>query len=90
MIPSLPSTASPVHGKDDAGRRVIVNSTGGALYNVTGTVIAGPFTFTYNITVEDKIGRRKQKTVGTKPYWQVLMDTSGLYLNFIETELTFI
>ena len=88
-IPNLPSTAVPLEGRNDAGKRVEINSVGGALRRVQGTVVSGPFTFTYNINSEDKKGRRKQTTVETVPYWQVLVDNYDCSLNFVAQELTF-
>ena len=88
-IPTLPSTAVPVAGKDDSGKRVIINSVGGALVNVAGTVISGPYTFSYRRNKEDKGVRRRGPIITSDPYWQVLVDGYNLYLHFVEKELTF-
>ncbi len=92
MIPPLPSTAVPVAGRNDKGKAVAINSIGGALKNVTGIVISGPYTFSYRRNKEDKGVRRKGPIVYSVPYWQVLLDGWGgdKYLNFIESEIEFI
>ena len=88
-IPTLPSTAVPVEGRDDQGKRVVINSVGGALVNVAGTVTSGPYTFTYRRNREDKGVKRRGPIVTTSAYWQVLVDDYNLYLNFVEQELIF-
>lgn len=88
-IPTLPSTSNPVVGRDDKGKKVIINSIGGALVNVRGTVIEGPFTFTYRRNKEDKGIRKKGPIITSDPYWLVQLDDWKYekYLSFIASEL---
>lgn len=88
-IPALPSTAVPVEGQDDKGKRVVINSLGGALRGVSGTVTSGPYTFTYKYNREDKGVKRKGPIITSSSYWQVLVDGYNLHLSFVKEELTF-
>ena len=88
---TLPSTAVPVKNRNDKGRKVIINSVGGALRNISGTVVSGPFIFTYKHNKEDKGIRRKGPIITSDPYWLVRLDDwkVEVYLSFVESELTF-
>ena len=87
----IPSTARPIAGQNDTGKKVIINSIGKVLVNTKGTVLYGPFIFVYRRNKEDKGVRRKGPEVITAPYWIVRLDdwTTCPVLNFVESELDF-
>lgn len=88
-ISTLPSTAVPFEGQNDQGKRVIIKTPSGAFENVAGTVISGPYTFTYKRNREEKGVRRKGPIITSSPYWQVLVDGYDLYLSFVREEFVF-
>lgn len=103
-----PANSVPVYrpnGKvwNDAGKRVVIHSVGGALVGVKGTVAYGPrdFTFVAMAKVKGKNGKPKLNPVNKKPTvqphafwtgpaWCVKLDFEGdHYLHFVQSELTF-
>lgn len=81
--------------QDDSGKCVIVNSVGGALYNVKGTVLYGPHVYVYEAMTKkiqsDKSKNPKmvKKKFETCPLWNVLLDGYNLEIRFSREELTF-
>ncbi len=80
--------------KDDSGKRVLVNSVGGALRNVEGTVLYGPHIYNYEAHTlknpKDKKSKMIKRTFETCPLWNVLLDGYNLQIRFAENELTFL
>lgn len=87
----LPDTYSVVPEQNDIGKRVIVNSVGGALKNIPGVVIFGPYTFTIAWLLKDKKRKGRTRTLvnETSSYWKVLLDGCNLELDFTASELVF-
>lgn len=83
-----PSNAIDI-GKDDTGKKVIVNSISGAIHNTTGTVLYGPYQFTYNAQTTQNNKMITKKFI-TTPYWCVKLKGYNLDIHFTEPELTFI
>lgn len=103
LHPRLPVDATLVQGKDDAGKRVKINSVGGALVDVDGTVLVGPYTYQYmhcyKVTpkkeAKDRYGRErvkyKEEERTSAPNWLVRLDGfGGREIAFIESELEFV
>lgn len=90
----IPFNAVPT-GKDDSGKRVIVNSVGGALQGVKGTVLYGPHVYQYvamakkNPNDKAKNPKMVKKEFETCPLWNVLLDGYNLEIRFARNELTF-
>ena len=90
----IPFNAVPA-GKDDSGRRVIINSVGGALQNVKGTVLYGPHIYEYEALTKKNPKEKKKspkmvkKWFETCPLWNVLLDGYNLEIRFSKEELTF-
>jgi hypothetical protein len=82
--------------QDDSGKRVIVNSIGGALYNVKGTVLYGPHVYKYEaMTIKNKSDNSNnpkmiKKMFETCPLWNVLLDGHNLEIRFSREEIKFI
>lgn len=68
---------------------MVINSVGGALQDVHGTVVWGPCKLWYTFIEKISKTKNKKKTVITEPYWGVLVDDYKLELTFCEKELTF-
>jgi len=102
LHPRLPDEAVLVQGQDDAGKRVVINSCGGAFVNVSGTVLVGPYTYQYirkyqvkpKNDAKDRYGRErvkyKEETKTSSPQWLVKVDVSDREFMFTQTELTFV
>ena len=102
LYPRLPDEAVLVQGQDDAGKRVIINSCGGAFVNVNGTVLVGPYTYQYTHKYQvkpkndakDRYGRDrvkyKEEMKTSSPQWLVKVDVSDRDFTFTQAELTFI
>jgi hypothetical protein len=90
----IPFNAVPMT-QDDSGKRVVVNSVGGALWNAKGTVLYGPHIYKYEAITKknpkDKAPNAKmvKKILETCPLWNVLLDGYNLQIRFAESELTF-
>lgn len=88
----LPAKAELKAGKDDSGKKVIINSVGGALKEVSGSVVFGPYTYEFTALTggtskDDRLRPQKFKS-GT--YWCVKLDGSlPRYLSFAAKELDF-
>lgn len=101
LHPRIPDDASLVPGKDDKGKRVVINSCGGALANVGGTVLVGPYTYQYlhkfvvkpKKESKDRYGKErvkyKEETKTSNPMWLVLVDGYERDFTFGANELTF-
>lgn len=80
--------------KDDSGKRVLVNSVGGALKDVKGVVLYGPHIYNYEAHTrknpKDKTSKMIKRTFETCPLWNVLLDGYNLQIRFAENELTFL
>jgi hypothetical protein len=82
--------------KDDSGKRVVVNSAGGALQNISGTILYGPHIYYYNAMTKKNPKEKKKnpkmvkKKFETCPLWHVLLDGYDLEIDFAEQELTII
>lgn len=82
--------------QDDSGKRVLVNSVGGALHNVKGTVLYGPHIYKYEAMTKksksDKNNNPKmvKKMFETCPLWNVLLDGYNLEIRFSREEIKFI
>lgn len=94
-----PHNAIPVFDNNenelnDSGKKVIVNSVGGALVNVNGKVIYGPCRFWY--IANKKVGMKnnkpfyKKRKFITGVLWCVRLKGYNLNLHFAESELTFL
>lgn len=101
----IPPTATPIDGKNDAGKKVLVTSVGGTLCKVPGTVMVGPYIFTYSLQSSVDVSGKKYKKdkkdsrekllltkFTTQPYWCVRLDKWGYekYLSFVSEELKFL
>jgi len=74
----------------DAGKRVTVNSVGGALINVNGVVTDGPYRFHQNYHKKKLVFGRptyKEYFLDSVPYWKVKLDDYNLEIHFTEKEL---
>lgn len=92
---NLPFNAIPcLH--NDAGKRVVVNSIGGALQNVKGTVLFGPVKYWYfaktkrNKKDKKKNARMVEKKWETGILWKVRLDGYNLDIDFAESEMKFL
>jgi hypothetical protein len=95
-----PFNTIPVLGEDgkqldDTGKRVVVNSIGGALRNVKGTVVHGPDIYWYRINTRVKANNPRGYSLRpcdmkTEPYWCVLLDGFLLNIKFMASELKFL
>jgi hypothetical protein len=98
LHPKLSDDATLVQGRNDEGKRVKVNSVGGALQDLMGTVLAGPYTYPYihefkvKLDKKNQYGKEKVKKVSearvSVPNWLVALD-NGMLLSFAASELTF-
>lgn len=87
----IPFNAVPMT-QDDSGERVIINSVGGALQNVKGTVLYGPHVYKYEaMAKKDKTPDAKivKKKFETCPLWNVLLDGYNLQIRFSKEEIVF-
>lgn len=101
LHPRIPDDASLLPGQDDKGKRVKINSRGGALANVSGTVLVGPYTYQYlhkfqvkpKNETKDRYGRDrvkyKEEIRTSNPLWLVLVEGYDREFSFIEEELAF-
>jgi hypothetical protein len=76
-------------GRDDTGRKVIVNSVGGALHNAPGKVLWGPYKMWYMAQSKvkgknEKYEKMVPKKFVTDPYWSVLLEGYDLEIYFCE------
>ncbi len=90
-----------VRGQDDAGKRVTVNSSGGAIVGVKGTVVVGPYTYQYvhrykvtpKTDVKDRYGRErvkyKEEVKTSSPMWLVAVEGYDRDFSFAAAELLF-
>ena len=82
--------------QDDSGKRVIINSVGGALRNVKGTVLYGPHIYKYvamtkkNPKDKSKNPKMIKKEFETCPLWNVLLDGYNLEIRFARQEIKFL
>jgi len=88
--PDWPSNKKSVLNKrSNAGEKVTINTVGGALRNVKGVIIEGPFQWTIEGCKRKKDEKGKEKMVKatweTVPYWLVRLD-NGFYLRLVEEE----
>jgi len=93
----IPFNAIPIldQGKerDDSGKRVLINSVGGALQNVRGMILYGPHVYNYNAMTKknpnDKAKNPKmiKKEFDTCKLWNVLLDGYNLEILFAEQEM---
>lgn len=98
LHPKLPDDATLVQGRNDEGKRVTVNSVGGVLANLQGTVLVGPYTYPYihkfkvKLEKKNKFGKEKMREMSEPrisiPNWLVALDY-GRTFSFMESELTF-
>jgi hypothetical protein len=96
--PDFGAKAQPTDKTDKYnGRKVLINSVGGALKDTSGKIAGGPHKLVYR--AKTKKGCQKAKdgkvhskeiTVVTDPYWLVRIDHNGFYVHFSDDELTFI
>lgn len=89
--PDWPSNKKSVLNKRcNAGEKVTINTVGGALRNVKGVIIEGPFQWTIKGCKQSKDKDGKDKVVKaeweTVPYWLVRLDCNGFYLFLSEEE----
>lgn len=99
MVKKPPFNTIPVYGEDgkvldDTGKRVIVNSIGGALKNISGVVVYGPHIYWYRAMCKQKAKNPKgfvlvPSEFKTEPYWCISLFKHPRELNFISSELTF-
>jgi len=89
VLMAIPSTATPVDGRNDKGKKVKINSVSGALKNATGTVVFGPYTFNYKRNREEKGVKKRGPIITTSPYWKVMVDGYKMEMSFVKEELTF-
>jgi hypothetical protein len=94
----LPEKAKLIPGRDDVGKRVIVNSPG--LVNVKGTVLCGPYTYPYlhkykvkpKNNAKDRYGRErlknKEEIRDTSPLWLIALDGYNREFSFLGGEFT--
>lgn len=91
----IPFNAVPMT-QDDSGKRVLVNSVGGALQNVKGTVLYGPHIYKYsamtkkNPNDKSKNPKMVKREFETCPLWNVLLDSYNLEIRFAESEISLI
>ncbi len=100
LHPRLPEDAVLVQGKNDAGKKVVINSVGGALVNEKGTVLVGPYTYQYvhkykvkpKTESKDRYGRErvkyKEETKTSLPMWLVKIE-SKCDFSFTASEIAF-
>ena len=96
---NIPFNTIPVLGGDgksldDTGKRVIVDSIGGTLKNVKGTILYGPHIYWYRAACKKKAKNSKGHTMvtaefKTQPSWHVRIDGFLLDITFVAGELTF-
>jgi hypothetical protein len=95
----IPFNTIPVFGEDgkeldDTGKRVIVNSVGGALRNVKGVVLYGPHIYWFKANCKKKAKNPKgyilvPEIFKTQPSWRIRLDGYLLDIAFVASELTF-
>jgi hypothetical protein len=100
QTPQIPFNTIPVFIEgdkpaDDTGRRVVINSIGGALRNVKGTVSFGPHIYWYNSMTRVKAKNERGYTLRpaqfkTQPSWCVMLDGFMKELTFVASELEFL
>jgi hypothetical protein len=81
---------------DDKGKKVLVNSVGGAFTNSPGVVVVGPYVYKYEHKTEIKTKSRnpmaqkryKKEERTSTPLWVVQM-ADGRFFSFVESELRF-
>lgn len=94
---SIPDEAYYFEGKKDDGKKVIINSVGGALVNEPGVVVVGPYVYPYVHKVEIKTKsrnpmaqkRHKNEDRISQPLWLVKVEKLGRCLSFVASELQF-
>lgn len=97
---TIPFNTIPVYGEDgkpldDTGKRVVVNSIGGALKNVKGVVVYGPHVYWYKAMCKKKAKNPKgyilvPANFKTQPSWCVKLNGYLLDITFVASELTFV
>jgi len=92
--PEVPPTATLV-AKNEAGKKITINTCGGALKNVKGTILYGPFIFVFGAQSTHgsdgkkfKDGKLRPVKFTTEPYWCVHVHGYNLNLNLAENEFT--
>ena len=80
---------------DDTGKRVIVNSIGGALKNIKGIVVYGPHVYWYKAMTKVKAKNPKGYIIEpaefkTQPSWAILLNNHFKEITFVASELTFL
>ena len=84
-------------GPNDKGKRVTINSVGGAFVNHPGVVVVGPYVYPYEYKTEIKTKSRnpmmqkryKKEERISNPLWVVLVDGCNRCFSFMESELRF-
>lgn len=81
---------------DDKGKKVLINSVGGAFVNTPGVVVVGPYVYPYEHKTEIKTKSRnpmaqkryKKEERISCPLWVVKL-ADGRCISFVESELKF-
>jgi hypothetical protein len=92
---SIPEDAYYLDGHKDNGKKVIINSIGGAFANKPGVVVVGPYVYPYVHKTEIKAKKRnpmaqkryKNENKISNPLW--LIEVAGQLFAFMETEFKF-
>ncbi len=89
--PDWPSDKKSVPNKQcHTGKKVTINTIGGALLNVKGVIVEGPYQWTIKGCKQSKDKNGKDKMIKaeweTVPYWLAKVDYNGLYLKLTEEE----
>jgi hypothetical protein len=95
--PEFGKMAYPVEKAKIFSKKVLINSVGGALKDVEGTVARGPCQLTYRAQTKKGVAKSrdgkvhsKEVTVVTDPYWLIKLNCNGFYVHFAESELNFV
>lgn len=95
-IPEL-NSGTQAMDRCDSGKKVIINSVGGALVAAEAVVVQGPYKLVYRAhtkkgATKGRDGKihSKEITVVTEPYWLVRLNANGFYIHVAENELRFV
>jgi hypothetical protein len=96
MLHQLIPEDSYLTKKSDAGKKVIINSSGGAFIDEPGTIIIGPYVYPYVKETEIKAKvrnpmaqkRYKSEDCISNPLW--LIEVSGKLFSFMASEFKFV
>lgn len=85
-FPGVPLDAVRPSRRCDDGRKVVVNTSGGAIRNCGGKVLCGPYVFPVPVPRGTK---PPDEPAFSAPNWVVSIDRTGATFNMTENEFRF-